>query len=134
MIPRSLRDRLQRRVASYLAGPVPDEAVRRVAVEKQAFLVYSDIGGAALLSVDGRVWELPWDADEAQEASVPGRLLALVIAAERFPDLREMLPVRPASAPDCPACQGTGRFAGFDNIKCLECAGLGWFSEEHGRT
>jgi hypothetical protein len=111
---------------------LPDEAVRRVAAEKQAFLVYADIGGAALLSVDGRVWELPWDAEDAHEASVQGRLLALVIGAERFPELQELLPVRPASTPDCAACQGTGRFGDFENIKCLKCAGLGWLPEEFG--
>jgi hypothetical protein len=126
MVPKHLQNLLEQRLVDCLAGSLPGESVRRVAAEKRAFLVYSDIGGAALLSVDGRVWELPWDDEDAYEATPQGRLCALVIGAERFPELQELLPIRPASTPNCLGCQGTGKFSNFDKVRCLQCSGLGW--------
>ncbi len=54
-ISEHLRACLQWRVANCLADDLLDKGVRRVAEEKRAFVVYSDIGGAALLDLDGRV-------------------------------------------------------------------------------
>lgn len=134
VISTHLRDCLQQRVADCLADDLLDEGVRRVAERKQAFVIYADLGGAALLDLDGRVWMFAWDGEAAWEDSAKWRLLALVIGAERFPELKELLPVRPALAPDCSSCQGTGTFAHLRKVKCWECAGLGWLSDESGRT
>ena len=125
---------MQQRVTDCLADNMLDDGVRCVATDKQAFVIYADLGGAALLDLDGRVWFFPWDGEAAWEDSANWRLTALVIGAERFPELQELLPVRPSLAPDCSSCQGTGSFAHLRKVKCPGCGGLGWQSDESGRT
>ena len=54
---------------------------------------------------------------------------ALVQGAQRYPQLRRLIPLRPASARTCSGCQGTGKISGLppnlENVIC-ECGGIGW--------
>lgn len=54
-------------------------------------------------------------------------LMALVWAAELHSELREVLPVRPANAVDCPICRQVPIFAS-GKVQCPKCAGLGWIT------
>ena len=56
-------------------------------------------------------------------------LPVLVSAARRYPDLRELLPVRGPSDVDCP-CRSVPMFA-EGKVICSECKGLGWLPENH---
>jgi hypothetical protein len=50
----------------------------------------------------------------------------LVIASERIPELRSLLPPRPTDAIDCARCSGSGWFLG--GVVCPDCDGLGWIA------
>lgn len=53
-------------------------------------------------------------------------LPVLVWGSERYPELRELLPVRSPGAVDCP-CRANPLFA-EGKVLCPECAGLGWLA------
>ena len=66
-------------------------------------------------------------------------MLAIAEAVRLYPELRELLPTRPAGRPDCSRCGGTGHFgpvsrlkgvqgyvADSDLILCGDCCSLGW--------
>lgn len=59
---------------------------------------------------------------------------ALANAARRYPPLAALLPPRPAGAPDCPHCDGSGRIAGVPGNVVCPCAGLGWLDPPRART
>lgn len=56
-------------------------------------------------------------------------LPVLVSASRRYPQLRELLPVRGPRDIDCP-CRMVPIFA-ESKVICLECKGLGWLPEDH---
>jgi hypothetical protein len=93
------------------------------------------MGGALLLRPDGEVLCLPWGELEklAPESDAGWRLTALVLGADKYPELRPLLPVRPSGTADCEACKGGGRIRieGSGNRRgpiCGRCLGLGWLS------
>jgi len=98
-----------------------------------ALYLFGTIGIEAVLRSDGEVWVLPddhWDDPSAPEpewrrAEDKERTSALVIASKRMPELRALLPARPANSLDCPRCAGTGYF--YEGIVCPDCGALGWF-------
>jgi glycine/D-amino acid oxidase-like deaminating enzyme len=49
----------------------------------------------------------------------------LVWGAKRYPELRELLPVRGPGATDCPTCQAIPLF-GEGRVLCPTCDGLHW--------
>ena len=101
-----------------------------------ALHLYGTIGSEAVLRSDGTVWiasDDHWDdptgaAPEWRVADKRERTSALVIAGERMPEVRSLLPTRPSTAVDCPRCYGTGYF--FQSIVCPECGALGWLEQQ----
>jgi hypothetical protein len=85
-----------------------------------------DLSGCLVLAADGTV--LRYDPDSATVYHVSDDKnikLALVSGAERYPDLAEILPVRPRGANTCTDCSGQGKhFQG--RVYCGRCGGLGW--------
>ena len=53
--------------------------------------------------------------------------LALVEGANRYPELKRLIPARPHGAVTCGACQGLGRFPQLPEVIC-ECGGVGWIA------
>jgi len=88
--------------------------------------IYGDIGGAAFIRPDGSLVFEAWDTGPYQEQNPGFHTLALVVGCREHPELRELLPTRPADAPDCHACGGAGALAGFESLACGSCHGLGW--------
>jgi len=97
-------------------------------------LLYGTIGHAAYLRPDGSVWyQVTAEASEAttdewQVASYIERIDALVIATKRYPELLELLPLRPSDVPNCGMCKGSGRVVA--EMNCTTCGGLGWVPDE----
>jgi len=99
--------------------------------ESNGLLLYGTIGHAAYLRADGSVWfhapvDRIRDPDryEWREASPVERLGAINLGVKKHPESRELLPTRPANAPDCRRCSGRGSL--FEEVQCPDCGGLGW--------
>jgi hypothetical protein len=101
--------------------------------ELDAVYLYGTIGSQAVLLADGtvRLWVAEqWPDSEVEtgrDAAPEERIGALVIGAEKYPVLRELLPLRPPDATTCSICAGSGYLSGTTVI-CTECSGLGWVS------
>jgi hypothetical protein len=100
-----------------------------VAVATNCLPVYTDMGGALLLDTDGTVRCYEWDTLRTTEITDDRQIvLAIVAAAQEYPDLIDLLPRRPPLATSCSDCSGTGKL--FDGkIYCGTCHGLGWVAE-----
>lgn len=109
------------RLVSLVSRKGADDPDAELARRTGALPVYRDMGGALTLTRDGSLVAYPDENGQAEPLLDPGwRTLALVAAAERFPELASLRP-RGGSRP-CPVCQGTGRVLGA----------LGWCSKCHG--
>jgi hypothetical protein len=102
------------------------------AARYRALPLYAEWYGTTYLTASGKFLYLneetapPRLENDLNDAS---RLVALVLAAERYPQLRALLPQRPAGTPDCEDCGGGGHviiMGNASNIICGPCNGLGW--------
>lgn len=119
----SLQALIRPRLAEYLSDAGAE--FRDVARQFEALPVYSDLGGTLFITPSLQV--LTMRSEETilgEECSPQWRLVALVVAAERFPELAQLLPVRPGNVAPCAMCSGTGRLQ--QGVRCGSCFGLGW--------
>jgi hypothetical protein len=121
-------------IQQWLTSPSHLELVEVVRISG-ALPVYMGIGGALLLRPDGEILCFPWDSlGELAPESDPGwRITAVVVGAEKYPELRPLLPVRPCGTADCEWCTGNGRIRigtsdGHRGPICGRCHGLGWLA------
>ena len=92
----------------------------------------SDLGGASLLTLDGRLLQdSPFDG-LGEIASVIQRRMVLFLGAQEIPELARVLPRRTPDAVDCVECERTGwlRVKADFQIPCARCGGLGWVDDE----
>jgi hypothetical protein len=82
-----------------------------------------DVGGAIAITPDGEILRYDWDKEEVRVCHNEFRTIALVQAAKNFPELRQLMPPRPATAINCPECDGTGTVLG--SLICGRCLGQG---------
>jgi hypothetical protein len=108
----------------------PADPLREIARAHRALPVYADMDGSLFLKPNGEVWFQGSEGALALEESPHRCLVARLAAAERFPELAELVPVRPAEAVDCPDCEGRGRVLN-DLVRCGVCYGLGWSNDAH---
>jgi histidine triad (HIT) family protein len=115
-------------IARYLEGP-DALSVCDIVKTNNALPVYADMGGILFLRPNGEILCLPDDGSSLKpETDLSWCTIALVSAAEKYPELSFLLPPRPETAKDCSDCQGTGKikihqiaYAG-----CSRCNTLGW--------
>src|SRR5262245_52101742 len=114
-------------LSAFLAGP--DNELKSIASKYQALPVYSDMGGTLFITPRLEVLALDHDggAVPTRELSEKWRLVAVVSAADKYPELQSLIPSRPPDALQCSHCGGTGRVARL-NARCGECCGLGWLA------
>jgi hypothetical protein len=114
-----------RHLATFLSGPKNEFTL--VAAKHRALPVYSDINGSLLITPSLEVIALNNAGNllPPSEQSGRSRLVALVSAAERYPDLQCLLPTRPEDASQCHVCEGRGWLLQPD-MRCGECYVLGW--------
>lgn len=94
----------------------------------RALPVYADADGSLFLKSNGEVWFQSSDGANAplkREESPHWCLVARLAAAERFPELAELVPVRSAAAVNCSDCDGSGHVLN-GLVRCGVCYGLGW--------
>ena len=128
-VAKELSEQIQAHINEYLSGPDShglSEVVRRI----NALPLYLDIGGALLISPNGKLFEVSSDASEPKRVSETAAwgLTALVVGSEKYPELKALLPRREATALDCVVCDGTGKIVGGESVQlvCGDCSGLGW--------
>lgn len=101
---------------------------REAAARTGGVPVHADLGGVLVLAPDGSV--LHYDPDSGGVSLVADehwRILALVKAARKFPELQQLRPPRPKTAVACPPCGGDGVILG--GVDCGACSGSGWSVE-----
>jgi hypothetical protein len=102
--------------------------------ESGGIYLYGTIGSEAILLPSGAVrmsradqWPES-DVQTEREATTEERIAALVLGAEKWPQIAELLPARPTDAVDCSACRGAGMIPRPGGVICSKCHGLGWVS------
>lgn len=130
-LPLELASDVRRWIEEVLADEDPrigSVSRRELAGRYEALPLYADMAGCVLLRPDGSFLAIEWEAaDVVLPVSDPWRVCALAFASRKYPALRCMLPYRPVSAADCPACRGTGRpLDNAEGVICAHCVGLGW--------
>jgi hypothetical protein len=98
--------------------------------DREGLPIAGSIGFDATLLSDGTViWHTYDIGDEDPDvwrlATREERITALLIAAERMPQLAALLPVRKAEAVECAECSGRGTTV-MNVVFCSHCGGLGW--------
>jgi hypothetical protein len=104
----------------------------RLETELDAVVLFSDVGGDALLTLDGRLLQnSPFDG-LGEIDSVILRRAALFLGSQQVPELTRVFPVRPSDAPTCNQCGGTGwvKVIPDFSIACGQCGGMGWVDDE----
>lgn len=104
------------------------DSVGKAVRAHRALPVYADMDGSLFLKPNGEVWCQHGESIDSAlklEESPHWCLVARLAAAERFPELAELVPIRPAGAMDCSDCEGRGRVLN-DLVRCGVCYGLGW--------
>lgn len=101
----------------------------RLSVQRHRFLpLYLGWTASFGIRSDGSLvrWEHDESLDSVHELTDEfWRRTALFQGLKRYPELRELIPARPATAVDCHVCKGTGGFLGRPELVC-ECGGAGW--------
>jgi hypothetical protein len=116
---------IERHLAAFLAGPANEFTL--IAGEHRALPVYSDIGGSLFItpSLEILAVDKAGHVSRLSEQAGQSRLIALVSAAEMYPDLQCLLPMQPENAVQCSLCEGRGWLL-QPGMRCGECCGLGW--------
>lgn len=122
--------RLQQRIRAWIDEWEDDDSLgqwpRRLMRERGAYLLHGNQAYLWYLTPDGAVFYVDTDRygnPFEPETDLPAAVNAVAQAARSRPELREMLPERPAQALDCSLCRGTGDEDRWGKCKC---AGLGW--------
>ena len=100
--------------------------------ESDGIYLYGTIGSEALLLRTGAVrisradqWPES-DVQTERDATVDERIASLVLGAEKWPQIAELLPLRPADATNCRECRGAGMIPRPGGVICFTCHGLRW--------
>lgn len=102
------------------------EWVRTWSKQERALPVVFDMGGILGMKRDGTVISVPWDEPGGtthQETSCVAHMAAVIGAAQKYPELKTLVPARPPDVPDCPQCAALNP----DGSRgCPVCWQLGW--------
>lgn len=123
--------RAEQIVSSLIAGLPPDQLdpARTDAVRLGALPIGGSMWATYYLRPNGEVVVVGDDIDHPDVDTVrtdwSNVLRVLIWGAGRYPELRELLPVRVPGAIDCPTCQSIPMF-GEGKVLCPTCDGLHW--------
>jgi hypothetical protein len=131
-----LSEQIKQRLTDFVDESGPDD-LRRIASELNALPLRLDMGGVYAIRPDGQIISVCWDKEEDYQVENDRRIcnIALFAGSKKYPELKQLIPLRSQDDVECPHCNGTGTLAinaelGVDNIVCY-CGGLGWIPKEH---
>lgn len=133
LLPTHLSVLIERLIEECLRSS--NDSLTKTARAHRVLPVYADVDGSLFLKPNGEVWSQRSESVDSPlklEESPHWCLVARLAAAERFPGLAELVPIRPAAAVDCPDCEGCGHVMN-GLVRCGVCYGLGW-SEVRSNT
>ncbi|CAN5856250.1 hypothetical protein BH20ACI4_BH20ACI4_24210 [soil metagenome] len=89
------------------------------------------------ITPNGEIFLLKWDNLADQKLETNQRTINGILnqGIKKYPELKELMPIRSANDIDCPSCNGTGidpiakELNLIDNIICW-CGGLGWIPKD----
>lgn len=99
--------------------------------------LYYGLGPALFLAFDGRIIVDDYcDETGTYEVTDPKeawKAVAIGASVRSIPELRRLLPERPADASDCPQCKGSGWMWPTEkepqgSVVCSACGALGWLA------
>jgi|GEM_PF-1593186 len=107
--------------------------LRAIARSLNVLPVLLDWSGAYAIDPDGQVMLFMYETPDAPVPETDARTINTVLfaAANTYPTLKALAPVRSSTSVDCPYCAGTGLLNDPDlrhispPIRCF-CGGLGW--------
>lgn len=124
-------------VVSRLIAELPPELLdpaRTHATRLSALPIGVSMWADYYLRPNGDVVIVGEDDDRPDEVTVYTdrvRLLSVLVGgAERYPELRQLVPSRPLDAREC-VCLQHQEFFGPGNVICQKCGGVGWLPAEH---
>jgi len=127
----SLASQIEARLSDYIRSPNTPTDLRGLAQTLGALPIYADLGGCLLIRPNCELLEVEWDDDSEPTNLIEPRerSVALVLGAEKYPELSALLPPRPADVRDCVHCGGKGRIH-LPEIDapplCGPCGARGW--------
>ena|SRR5262249_54074 len=136
--------KIQEEFAKFITDPEPyvifdDLDLRKLAAELYLLPVMLDMGGCYAIRSDGKIFSFLWDYPEGLRPEDDPCIVNMVLyrASQRYPELAELKPQKPAGAQTCSYCKGTGDpFSGtdmenkFNNVSCY-CGKLGWLPPDY---
>lgn len=147
-VSRALSEKIKGAIKTFLDNSEPyslnfDEPIdlKKFAAELNVLPLSINFSTCYAINPDGEIAVLDFNGENIYtflefERDPCIRSLVLCQGAKRFPDLSELMPVRPNDAIDCKNCEGTGiepinKKLGYDTerIVCY-CGGLGWLPED----
>jgi hypothetical protein len=135
-ITSAITEKIRERLRLYLSGEVQkwtgfDSEARSL----QSLPIFPDLFTSYFLRPDGELFAVDFSEAEPKseiEKDIRIKITVINMAAEWFPELKDLLPCRPNDAQDCPDCNGTGRLRFNDyygqsaSVPCPRCMTLGW--------
>ncbi len=134
-------EKIKATLKEFVANPEPylikfDEPLdlRKIAAELNVLPMFLDMGGCYGIRPNGEIVSFSWDEPYKLEVENDPRIWNLVLfqGAKKYPELKELVPIRSPDSVECPHCKGTGIIHGLvehgispQNIVCY-CGGIGW--------
>ncbi len=131
---------------TYINHPEPDLInfdepldLRRLAAELELLPAMMDWGGCYAIRTDGQIFSFLWDSPYELRPENDPRIINTVLhqASQRYSELAELKPLKPADAQMCSSCGGTGDPCfgtdltnEYNNIVCY-CGNLGWLPPDY---
>ncbi len=126
----SMRGAIETRISEFLSADDPKFEWVKPAVRMHGFLPLY-VGWVAVLGLRPDGSFVRWDYENDRATVKPlsdayWQRMAICQGTRKYPELRALLPERPATALTCPACGGSGQMSGAPPQIVCQCGGTGW--------
>jgi hypothetical protein len=124
-----ITDLIQKSISEFTSDPLN---IRQLVAEEKVLPLFWDMGGVFAINANGDILSFLWDDTLHPQVEYDPRIRNIVLfqGSKKYPELKDLAPVKPDNAQVCPSCRGTGieptaTKLNVDNIICY-CGGLGW--------